>query len=88
MGQLHTKVISALKDRFADIVDGLETVNSTDRVTGWIASRGFNGLEDSQRQDLLWELLEHSLTSEELSRVGPIVTLTPSEVEIDVRLDH
>ena len=87
MGQLQEKVIRVLKKRFHDVIDGLETVDSTDRVTGWVASSEFDTLDDPQRQDLVWKLLGQDLTPGELNKLGPIVTLTPAEAEIDLRLD-
>ena len=87
MGQLQEKVIRVLKKRFHDVIDGLETVDSTDRVTGWVASSEFDTRDDPQRQDLVWKLLGQDLTPGELNKLGPIVTLTPAEAEIDLRLD-
>ena len=88
MGSLHKKVIKALKKRISeDVIDGLETIKSTRRVTGWVASSGFDRLDDQQRQTRLWRALKLELDPEELDRVGPIVALTPAETEIDVSRD-
>jgi hypothetical protein len=87
MGSLHEKVINALKIHFTDILDGLETIKSTGRVTGWVAAKAFDGLDDRDRQVLLWGVLEAALEPEELNDLGPIVTLSPVEAEIDVSGD-
>ena len=87
MESLHEKVIGTLKVQFPDIVDGLETVKSTGRVTGWVASNEFDDLDDRDRQNLLWGVLKEKLTDTELNDLGPIVTLTPAEMEIDVTKD-
>ncbi len=87
MASLHEKVIGTLTKRFPDLVDGLETVTSTGRVTGWVATAAFDDLDDRPRQDLLSEVLRDGLDHAELNNVGPIVALTPLEAEIDVTDD-
>jgi hypothetical protein len=87
MGPLHSKVLSSLRAQFPDLVDGLETIESTGRVTGWVGSGRFDGLDDRERQSLLWSVLEKSLDQNELSRLGPIVALASVEMQLDVTLD-
>ena len=88
MGALHGKVVGVLRQKCPDLIDGLEIVKETGRVTGWIASGKFRALDDDVRQDRLWTWLEKGLSSDELENVGPIVTLTPAELDIDVSKDR
>lgn len=88
MESLHERVIAALKTEFAGLVDGLETVDSTGRVTGFVVGPDFDGIDDKPRQDRLWKALRNVLEDNELRRVGPIVTLTPAEADIDVSVDE
>ncbi len=88
MDELHQKVIDTVRKHLdPDVADGLESIASSGRVTGWIATTAFDGRGDRERQALLWELLERELTPAERSRVGPIVALTPAEAEFDVTMD-
>jgi len=86
MASLHQKVLRAIKKGLGnDISDGLETVKG--RVTGWIASDEFKGLDDRKRQARLWRAIEQELDADELAHIGPIVALSPSEAELDVSRD-
>jgi hypothetical protein len=86
MGSLQQKVLKAIRKGLGnDICDGLETVNG--RVTGWIASDAFKKLDDRKRQARLWRVIKQELDPEELANIGPIVTLSPAEAELDVSRD-
>ena len=50
-------------------------------------SEAFRGLDHDARQQQVWKYLEDALTPEEMRHLGPIVTLTPAEAEIDVAAD-
>lgn len=85
MASLRKKVIDTLRRQFPDVVtEGLETIKSTGRVTGWIASDAFDDPDDRIRQKRLWKLLKKELTADELDHLGPIVTLNLVEAEIDM----
>lgn len=88
MVPLHKKIMNVLEEEFPDVQDGLETVESTGRVTGCIISSAFTGQNDHSRQDRLWKVLASKLSEEEMSHIGPIVTLSPAEAEIDVSQDR
>lgn len=88
MDPLQQKVIETLRSHLSrDVEDGLETVPSSGRVTGWVAAAAFEGKDHPQRQKLLWDTLDRELTQQERSKVGPVVTLTPAEAEFDVTMD-
>ncbi|RJP32197.1 MAG: hypothetical protein C4547_14340 [Phycisphaerales bacterium] len=88
MDELHQKVIDTVRSHLdPDVADGLESIPSSGRVTGWIAATAFEGQGDRERQRLLWDLLGRELTPAERARVGPIVALTPAEAEFDVTMD-
>jgi hypothetical protein len=87
MDSLYERLIGILHNRFPDVlVDGLEVIESTGRITGWIASTAFDELDDGERQDLLWGALEQDLSKQDLAHLGPIVALAP--VETDFGLAH
>jgi len=80
--ELHDKLIQRLRGNFKEVVDCLDDVEATGRVTGVIISPVFVGLDHEDRQTRLWSVLESGLTPEELENVGPIAALTPSEANV------
>ena len=84
MAQLHKKVITLLRHRFVDVVDALEDVPSTGRITGVIVSPSFEDLDYEERQEQLWSALDAGLTAEEARQVGPIAVLIPAEANVKV----
>lgn len=87
MADLHDKIVQILQEKFEGLKDGLDVVEETGRVIGAVISEDFRGLDHEERQNRLWKHLEERLSKDELRRVGPIVTMTPLEAEIDVSLD-
>jgi hypothetical protein len=75
-------MIGALRRQWPDVVDALDEVRGSQRVTGVIISREFEKLGHDARQRKLWRILNKALTSDELSQVGPIATLSPAEVTV------
>ena len=58
----------------ADI--GLSTRNG---IVAWVISDRFESMDDLDRQEIVWDLLEKSLTPEERRAVSIVVALTPKE---------
>lgn len=82
MGTLQKKLNRVLRAAYPDVVvDGLDSAKSTGRVLGWIASDHFRRLDDRERQDKLWKMLESKLSPKEIANLGPIVALTLTEAE-------
>jgi len=81
MAKLRKKVIQTLRQRWPDVVDALDDVEGSHRVTGVVISKAFNGLSHETRQQRLWNVLKKTLTQDELSDIGPIATLTPAEAK-------
>lgn len=88
MATLHEQVIAILRAGFSELQDGLETVPETGRVVGAVISPDFRKTDHEQRQNKLWAVLEKHFTKDQLKSVGPIVTLTPLEAQIDVSVDE
>jgi len=72
-------MIQVLRQRWPDVVDALDDVRGSHSVTGVIITKAFDGLSHEVRQQRLWNLLNRSLTPDEVAEIGPIATLTPSE---------
>lgn len=70
-------MIAALAERFHDVVDGLD--EELGRVSGFIASPDFDGVDDVERQQRVRGALESALASAELLRIGPIIVLSHGE---------
>jgi acid stress-induced BolA-like protein IbaG/YrbA len=63
----------------------LETTPSGN-VGGFVISPRFSGLTHLDRQDVLWDELRKHLSPDQLRRIVSILTMTPDEVEDDVRV--
>jgi len=81
VAELHEKVLTALRP-LGQVIDALDDVPETGRVTGVIISPAFEGLDHRERQHRVWAALNLMLTADEADRVGPIATLTPAEASV------
>lgn len=52
------------------------------KIGGALVSPQFVGIEQIERQRLLWDALRQELSQEELSHLGTFLTFNPYEVEI------
>lgn len=70
----------ALKSEFQGIqFDDLDEVDR--RVTAVLVWSGFSRLPQIRRQEKVWKVLRNRLTPAQQTRVGPILTVTPKELE-------
>lgn len=76
-----------MNGQLSGFVSGLDEDGETGRVMGFIVSSDFDDLDQQVRQQRLKALLESGLSREEMSRIGPIVTMTPDEAVIDEAVD-
>jgi hypothetical protein len=82
---LADRVVTALKaglktSGFA--VEGveIEPIKGTRLFRVTVVARGFDKIWVTERQDLVWRILDQSLSPEEQLRISMVVTLSPSEV--------
>ncbi len=77
------RVKTILNDEFPE-ADALKFEVEKDgrRISGYVVSKDFNGMEDADRQDRLWDILESNLSVEEQSRILSILAYTPDEQRI------
>ncbi|MCK6507762.1 hypothetical protein L6R53_31075 [Myxococcota bacterium] len=84
---LKAKIENALRDRFpkgrVGVFDGY-LVN----VHVIVVDEAFRGHSDTQRQDLLWEVLEGSLTPGEVVKVSLALGFTEDEPESQAALSQ
>jgi acid stress-induced BolA-like protein IbaG/YrbA len=52
------------------------------KIGGALISPKFVGMEQIDRQRLLWSVLKENLSKEELSHLGTFLTFNPYEVEV------
>jgi acid stress-induced BolA-like protein IbaG/YrbA len=76
--ELAHKVTSILKEAFAPAEIGLST---RDGIVIWVVSDRFDGMDDLDRQEAIWDILEKTLDREERRAVSIVVALTPKERE-------
>lgn len=77
------RVKTILNDEFPE-ADALKFELEKDgrRISGYVVSKDFNGMEDADRQDRLWDILESNLSVEEQSRILSILAYTPDEQRV------
>lgn len=85
---LLTRVERLLAAEFTALQSGLEIAQPADRVFGFIVSPAFEGLDHHERQARLRKVLHDDLSEDELSAIGPIVTMTPAEADISPVADQ
>jgi acid stress-induced BolA-like protein IbaG/YrbA len=75
---LAENVKAILKEAFAPAEIGLST---RDGIVIWVVSDLFEGMDDLDRQEAIWNLLEKTLNRDERRAVSIVVALTPKERE-------
>ena len=53
------------------------------KVGGFIISPSFAGKSQIERQNMLWDYLDKSLSKEQILRIVALVTVTPDETQDD-----
>jgi hypothetical protein len=79
MDDLIKKIDEVLRGNLAGATTELELLPPLSKVSGFILWDGFEGNDDMDRQNRVWDLLQTNLTPEERRRVSAIFTLTPHE---------
>lgn len=76
------RVKTVLYDEFPE-ADALKFELEKDgrRISGYVVSKDFDGMEDADRQDRVWDVLESNLSVEEQSRILSVLAYTPGERE-------
>lgn len=82
LNPLVKKMNALLGRKLAAFQSGLIRGSTNSRVTGYVVSSDFKGLDHGPRQEMLAKFLETGLTKHELCDVGPIVTMTPAEASV------
>jgi len=82
MDQIAQKLILLFTLRFPGSGIELEETVPGIKIGGALISPQFVGMEQIDRQRLLWNALREDLSTEELSHLGTFLTFNPYEVEI------
>jgi len=78
--QFVRQVRTILYDEFPEAEAVKLDLNKEDgKISGYIVCKDFNGMEDADRQDQLWDVLEKNLSIAEQSRILSVIALTPDE---------
>jgi len=59
----------------------LESAAPGGRIGGVLIWKGFDGHDQVERQEMLWDLLRQNLERDDLQMISLIMTLTPQERE-------
>jgi len=81
---LKKKLHQVLEKEFQDASVELEK-SGIDKVAGFLIWKGFEKVEQIERQEKLWHVLENNLKPEELLHVSVILTLTPNEKPVPMK---
>jgi stress-induced morphogen len=78
--QFMRRVKTVLNDEFPE-ADALkfEMSEDGDKIRGYIVSREFKGIEDADRQDRVWDILEKNLPPAEQSHILSVLAYAPEE---------
>ena len=79
MEALIDKLQELLGNRFPGCEVNLEWGNSNCKVGGEIIWSGFDGMDQIDRQILLWSVVREALTEEEQAALTLVITFTPAE---------
>jgi acid stress-induced BolA-like protein IbaG/YrbA len=74
--ELGEKVKAILQQGFQPAEVGLSIRTG---IVVWVVSERFESLDDLERQESVWALLEKNLTKDERRSVSIVVALTPDE---------
>jgi acid stress-induced BolA-like protein IbaG/YrbA len=74
---LRKKISKVLRQKFPDARVSLDQPG--ERVSGMMVWKGFEGLEQLDRQDRVWKVLRAKLSRDEQLRIAAILTMTPLE---------
>ncbi len=80
LNELGAKLKSILQAEFPSAQEiQIEPASDGERVKGIIIVEGFAGIDDADRQDQLWDILEAKLSQTEQRRVLSLIAYTPEE---------
>lgn len=80
LNEFSAKLKGILQDEFATAREILvEPAPDGERVKGVIVADSFAGMDDADRQDHVWDLLESKLSQTEQRRVLSLIAYTPEE---------
>jgi stress-induced morphogen len=73
------KLVTAIKKKFPGEVR-VEKINSKGRVRLEVTSQKFTRMTQLQRQDSVWEVVDHVLSREAILDISLILTHSPAEL--------
>lgn len=80
LNEFSAKLKGILQAEFSTAQDILvEAAPDGERVKGLIIAESFAGMDDADRQDHVWDLLESKLSQTEQRRVLSLIAYTPEE---------
>ena len=76
---LRWRVRRAIRQVLPDAAITFTPFDTTGMIVTAIVSTGFEGLQEHQRQELVWGRLNVSLTQKQRTHLSAILTLTPAQ---------
>lgn len=79
IGSLSKRVGRILAEQFPGAKVTIERAKPAEKIGGIIVWKGFDGLDQVDRQSRLWSALRSQLSSDEQRKITAILTMAPAE---------
>jgi acid stress-induced BolA-like protein IbaG/YrbA len=77
--ELEGKIVEILNASGVAIVHSSFDKSDNGNVGGILISGCFEGMDETERQELVWDKLKEKLSAEEQRRIASLITVTPEE---------
>lgn len=75
------KLKKALKEELPSATVEAEKISGTDRYAFLVVSEKFRKMSPAKRQNLVWGIVDKSLTADDMLRISTILPLVPDELK-------
>lgn len=79
--RLQTEIVAGLAERGIDAEVSIQPVPDVNMYRVFASSPRFRNLWASERQDMIWKVLEERFNRSDVLRISAVVPLTPDEIE-------
>lgn len=80
--ELETRIVDILNASGVPIVHFSFEKKENGNIGGILTSGTFEGMDEIERQELVWDKLKAKLSQEEQSHIMSLITVTPEEEKI------
>jgi acid stress-induced BolA-like protein IbaG/YrbA len=77
--ELEKRILEVLDASGVHIFHSNFELSATGNIGGILTSNDFSGLDEIERQELVWDKLKNKLTKNEQEHIVSLITVTPDE---------